>query len=55
MTVRLSLMQLAARRSERADFLTCPRCGTRMPEVPTVAPMGTNRARRLASARNARM
>jgi predicted RNA-binding Zn-ribbon protein involved in translation (DUF1610 family) len=40
MTVRLSLMQLAARRSEHADFLTCPRCGTRMPEVVTIAPMG---------------
>jgi hypothetical protein len=40
MMVRLSLMQLAARRSEHADFLTCPRCGTRMPEVVTIAPMG---------------
>jgi predicted RNA-binding Zn-ribbon protein involved in translation (DUF1610 family) len=40
MTVRLSLMQLAARGSERADFLTCPRCGTRMVEVMAIAPMG---------------
>lgn len=37
---RLSLMQLAARRSEQPGFLTCPRCRTRMPEVVTIAPMG---------------
>jgi hypothetical protein len=40
MPMRLSLMQLAARRSERLDFLTCARCRTRMPEVVTIAPMG---------------
>jgi hypothetical protein len=28
MTVRLFLMPLVARRSEHADFLTCPRCAT---------------------------
>jgi transposase-like protein len=38
--MRLSLMQLAARRSEQPGFLTCPRCRTRMPEVVTIAPMG---------------
>jgi hypothetical protein len=40
MPMRLYLMQLAARRSEHPDFLTCPRCGTQMPKVVTIAPMG---------------
>jgi hypothetical protein len=38
--MRLFLMQLAAPRSEHAAFLTCPRCGTQMPKVVTIAPMG---------------
>ena len=40
MRMRLFLVQLAAPRSEHADFLTCPRCGTKMPKVVTIAPMG---------------
>ena len=38
--MRLCLMQLAASPSEHADFLTCPRCGTQMPKVVIIAPMG---------------
>jgi hypothetical protein len=38
--MRLCLMQLAASPSEHADFLTCPRCATQMPNVVTIAPMG---------------
>jgi predicted RNA-binding Zn-ribbon protein involved in translation (DUF1610 family) len=38
--MRLRLMQLAASPSEHADFLTCPRCGTQMPKVVTIVPMG---------------
>jgi predicted RNA-binding Zn-ribbon protein involved in translation (DUF1610 family) len=38
MPMRLCLVQLAP--SEHADFLACPRCGTQMPKVVTIAPMG---------------
>jgi predicted RNA-binding Zn-ribbon protein involved in translation (DUF1610 family) len=38
--MRSSLMQLAAPSRGHAEFLTCPRCRTRMPKVVTIAPMG---------------
>jgi hypothetical protein len=37
MPMRFPLVQLAAPPSEHADFLTCPRCGTQMPKVVTIA------------------
>jgi transposase-like protein len=40
MPTRLFLMPLVARRSEHADFLTCPRCATQMAKVVTIAPIG---------------
>jgi hypothetical protein len=38
--MRLSLMKLAAPRSEQAAFLARPRCETQTPKVVTIAPMG---------------
>jgi predicted RNA-binding Zn-ribbon protein involved in translation (DUF1610 family) len=33
-------MQFAAPTHDHGDFLPCPRCGTRMPKIVTIAPMG---------------